>query len=68
MTRYLTVKDWIKNHPWPPIGGLRSLIFNKDKNGFSKVVKKVGRTVLIDEKAFFIWVDSHDSDGKMNSI
>jgi len=55
-TRYIPVPQWDKNHGWPTAGGLRHLIFNKDKNGFAKVVKKVGKRVLIDEAAFFEWV------------
>ena len=52
-TRYIPVPNWEKHHDWPRIGGLRNLIFNKDKNGFDKVIKKVGKRVLIDEAAFF---------------
>ncbi len=59
-TRYIPVPDWSKYHPWPEIGGLRNLIFNKDKNGFNTVVKKVGKRVLIDEDAFFEWVESQN--------
>ncbi|MDW9176987.1 hypothetical protein SE924_10055 [Legionella pneumophila] len=55
-TRYIPVPNWEKHHDWPRIGGLRHLIFNKDKNGFAKVIKKVGKRVLIDEAAFFDWV------------
>lgn len=58
-TRYIPVPDWNKYHPWPPLGGLRNLIFNKDKNGFDKVVKKVGKRVLIDEQAFMEWVNNN---------
>jgi hypothetical protein len=58
-TRYITVPDWNKHHDWPKLGGLRSLIFYKDTNGFHKVVKKVGKRVLIDEAAFFDWVANH---------
>jgi hypothetical protein len=54
--RYITVTNWNKYHEWPPLGGLRHLIFKKDKNGFHKVIKKVGKRVLIDEAAFFEWV------------
>lgn len=60
-TRYITVPDWNKYHNWPPVGGLRNLIFNKEKNGFAKVVKKVGKRVLIDEVAFFEWVKNNGS-------
>ena len=55
-TRYIPVPNWEKHHEWPRLGGLRNLIFNKDKNGFDKFVKKVGKRVLIDECAFFEWV------------
>lgn len=55
--RLIPVTDWNRYHPWPPLGGLRHLIFNAEKNGFNKVVTRVGRRVLIDEGAFFAWVD-----------
>ena len=63
-TRYIPVPDWQKHHTWPPNGGLRSLIFNRHKNGFDKVVKKVGRRVLIDEAAFFSWIAQQQSKGE----
>ena len=56
--RFIPVTDWPKYHPWPPLGGLRHLIFYAEKNGFESVVKRCGRRVLIDEQAFFEWVDS----------
>ena len=55
-TRYIPVTDWPKHHTWPPIGGLRHLIFHAKSNGFDTVVKRVGRRVLIDEAAFHRWV------------
>lgn len=54
-TRLIPAPAWSEYHPWPKIGGLRNLIFNKDKNGFHKVIKKIGKRVLIDETAFFEW-------------
>lgn len=56
-TKLIPVTDWNKYQPWPPIGGLRHLIFNAHTNGFDKVIRRVGRRVLIDEAAFFEWVD-----------
>lgn len=47
-------------HPWPPAGGLRHLVFHSKTNGFDKVVKRVGKKVLIDEKAFFEWVQEQN--------
>jgi len=58
-TRYIPVPEWNKFHIWPKDSGLRHLIFNKEKNGFNKVVKKVGKRVLIDEAAFFEWVNNN---------
>jgi hypothetical protein len=55
-TRYIPVTKWHEYHIWPTIGGLRALIFNKNKNGFDKVIKKVGGRILIDEAAFFEWI------------
>lgn len=56
-TRLLTVTGWSKEHPWPPEGGLRHLIFYARTNGFDKVIRRIGRRVLIDEAAFFQWVE-----------
>jgi hypothetical protein len=55
------VNKWPERHPWPPIGGLRHLIFHANTNGFNKVVRRAGRRVLIDEAAFFQWVDDQNS-------
>ena len=55
--RLIPVTSWNKHHEYPPIGGLRHLIFHEHENGFHKCVRRVGRRVLIDESAFFDWVD-----------
>lgn len=54
-TKLIPVTKWNEYHPWPPIGGLRHLIFNENKNNFSKCVTRIGRRVLIDEELFFKW-------------
>jgi len=61
---YIPVPDWNKFHTWPPLGGLRHLIFHEHKNGFSKCVCRVGRRVLIDEQAFFEWVAEQSGGAK----
>ncbi len=58
-SRLIPVPEWPKIHPWPPLGGLRHLIFHARRNGFDVVIRRVGRRVLIDESAFFDWVDAH---------
>lgn len=57
-TRLIPATRWQEFHPWPPIGGLRHLIFNANSNGFDAVVRRVGRRVLIDEAAFFEWASA----------
>ena len=59
-TKLIPVTDWANHHVWPPIGGIRHLIFNAKTNDFDKVIKRVGRRVLIDEQAFFAWVESQN--------
>jgi hypothetical protein len=61
-TRLIPVTKWGDHHDWPPQGGLRHLIFNAKKNGFDSVIKRCGRRVLIDETAFFEWVDRQTTD------
>ena len=58
--RLIPASRWNDYHPWPPQGGLRYLIFHERTNGFEKVVRRCGRRVLIDEAAFFQWVESTD--------
>lgn len=60
-SRLIPASSWPDHHPWPPIGGLRHLIFFAETNGFTKVVRRVGRRVLIDEDAFFVWVNAQGS-------
>jgi hypothetical protein len=55
--RLIPVPRWNDHHEWPPQGGLRHLIFNAKSNGFDSVVKRAGRRVLLDEAAFFDWVE-----------
>ena len=54
--RLVPVTKWPERHDWPPLGGLRHLIFHAKTNGFEQVVRRSGRRVLIDEQAFFRWM------------
>ena len=49
-TRFIPLVDWPKHHSWPPLGGLRHLVFNAKGNGFDRVIRRVGRRILIDEE------------------
>lgn len=56
-SRLIPVPQWNDHHVWPPIGGLRHLIFYEKTNGFSECIVRVGRRVLIDEEKFFLWAE-----------
>lgn len=58
--KLIPVSEWPKLHNWPPIGGLRYLIFHSTRNGFSSVIRRVGRRVLISEPDFFAWVEKQN--------
>ena len=60
-TRFIPVPRWNDHHQWPPLGGLRHLIFHEKTNGFSKVIRRCGRRVLIDEAAFFQWMEEQNA-------
>jgi len=55
--RLIPAAKWDQYHPWPSIGALRFMIFNARKSGLEVAIRRVGRRVLIDEAAFFAWVD-----------
>ena len=59
-TRLIPVTQWNKHHTWPSLGGLRHLIFHAKTNGFDRVIRRIGRRVLVDEQAFFQWVNEQN--------
>ncbi len=59
--KLIPVTKWNEHHQWPPVGGLRHLIFFAHENGFEKVIRRCGRRVLIDEAAFFSWMDEQNA-------
>jgi hypothetical protein len=62
---YLTVRQFISRYPAFTTGGLRSLIFNAEKNGLAKsgAIVRIGRKVLLSEEKFFSWVEAQNSKG-----
>lgn len=62
--RLIPVTQWNQFHLWPTEAALRFYIFNAEFNGFDNVVKRVGRRILIDEEAFFLWVEKRNAGGK----
>lgn len=54
--RIIPLTKWNDYHSYPPIGGLRHLVFFGHQNGFNKVVIRAGRRILLDEKKYFEWL------------
>ena len=62
--RYLTVNEWCKTYSWPPVGGLRHLIFHANSNGFNKVIVRCGRRVLLNEARFWEWLTNNNNNAQ----
>lgn len=58
--RLIPVPKWNDYHDWPPVGGLRHLIFHENTNGFKRAFKRVGRRILVDENVFFECVNQQN--------
>lgn len=64
----IPLTQWAKHHPWPSASALRQLVYYADKRGFNDCFKRVGRRVLIDQEAFFAWVDQQDAIGRGKDV
>jgi hypothetical protein len=53
---FLTLKQTSERYAAFPIGSLRWIIANKEQNGFTSVMCKVGKRIVIDEDAFVAWI------------
>ena len=61
-TRLIPLEKWKEYHVWPTSSGLRNLIYQKNEKAesFRRVIKRCGNNILIDEQAFFDWVEEQD--------
>jgi hypothetical protein len=57
--RLIPLTKWNDYHPDPSVCALRMLAFNKDRNGFDKVIERRGHRVLINEQAYFEWQEQN---------
>lgn len=57
-TNYLTAREVAELYGWP-LGGIKQQLFNREENGLSKAVLKIGRKLLIDKAAFELWLEEH---------
>ena len=56
---FLTIKQWLSKYEAIPEGGIRHLIFTNRDNFNERVVKKLGRKILLDEHAFLAFINEH---------
>ncbi len=56
--RLIPLTRWGDYHPFPSVSALRALVFNSRHNGFDKVIRRVGKRILLDEAAWFQFVDN----------
>ena len=61
--RYLTIKQTAQKYKIFPEGGLRHLIFLNKDNFRDKIVKKIGKKVVLDTEAFMNWIAEHSDRG-----
>ena len=60
--KYIELSEWNKHHQYPSTTQFRYLLQknNKCDSGLSKAVKKIGGKLLVNETAFFDWIDKQD--------
>jgi hypothetical protein len=59
--KMFTVEEWAEKHKHPPENTIRRLIFNADKNGFNRVIRRIGRRIYLYETEFFEWLDEQNA-------
>ena len=60
--KLVPLTEWPSRFGWPPLGGLRSMVHNAEKNGFHRVIRRVGTRVLLDVDEWNAWVDTQDAE------
>jgi hypothetical protein len=60
---YLTVKQMAAKHPAFSEASLRYHIFNERQNGLDKALIRVGKKILINEDAFWDWLENQRMGG-----
>lgn len=57
--RFILLTEWNKYFDYPKIGTLRALVFNAHKNGFDKVIRRIGSRIVINVDAYFEWLEEY---------
>lgn len=53
--KYMSIKQWVSTFGYIPEGGIRHLIFSNPVFS-SRVVKKLGKKILLDTQAMEEWI------------
>lgn len=56
--RLIPLTEWSNFHQWPTEAALRKYVYERNLNGFSSCLRRVGSRWLIIEDEFFNWVDA----------
>lgn len=56
-TRLIPINKWNNYHDYPTAGAWRQLIFRNKNNIVEKVIKRNGGRLLIDEAAYFEFIN-----------
>jgi hypothetical protein len=59
---YVTVSQLAKLYPAFSEGSIRWLIFNRNSNGFNRVVRKIGRKVVLNLRNFKKYIEEQVSN------
>ena len=65
--KLIPLTEWPNHHSYPPMGQLRALVFNAKDNGFDKVIRRVGKRILLDEAEYYAWVDKQESNREVSA-
>lgn len=60
LENYFTVRQFAEKFQFTTQSGLRYYIFHSAKNGFDKVIKRIGTKVLINSNAFEKWLEENN--------
>ncbi|WNV04976.1 hypothetical protein RP726_00845 [Candidatus Methylospira mobilis] len=52
-----TVRQFSEKNPAFTQAAIRNYVFNAKTNGFDTCIIRIGRKILIDEAAFFQWIE-----------
>lgn len=56
---YLTVNQLAERQQLYSSSGIRHLIWESEKNGFKKCMRRIGKKIFICEEDFYSWIESN---------